>query len=113
MRINPAAATGHKAAAKAPADKKFRDYRKLYDELKDGDFDGVLRGIQVTAQQLKTQEDEIGIQDVRLAIVADAGEPSLQVYPPDFGTVHADLARKTEKGRHIIQARATAALESR
>ncbi len=30
------------AAAKAPQAKKFRDFRKLYDELKDGEFDAVV-----------------------------------------------------------------------
>src|SRR5436309_5189347 len=30
------------AATKAPKAKKFRDFRKLYDELKDGDFDAVV-----------------------------------------------------------------------
>jgi len=30
------------AAAKAPKAKKFRDFRKLYDELKDGEFDAVV-----------------------------------------------------------------------
>src|SRR5262245_19900500 len=29
------------AAKKAPKAKQYRDYRKLYDELKDGDFDAV------------------------------------------------------------------------
>jgi predicted dehydrogenase len=31
-----------KAAEKAPQAKKFRDFRRLYDELKDGDFDAVI-----------------------------------------------------------------------
>ncbi len=31
-----------KAVAKAPNAKKFRDFRKLYDELKDGEFDAVV-----------------------------------------------------------------------
>jgi predicted dehydrogenase len=31
-----------KAAARAPQARKFRDFRKLYDELKDGDFDAVV-----------------------------------------------------------------------
>jgi predicted dehydrogenase len=31
-----------KAAEKAPRARKFRDFRKLYDELKDGDFDAVV-----------------------------------------------------------------------
>src|SRR5437016_3537783 len=31
-----------KAAEKAPHARKFRDYRKLYDELKDSDFDAVV-----------------------------------------------------------------------
>src|SRR5947209_5201885 len=30
------------AAEKAPHAKKFRDFRKMYDELKDGDFDAVV-----------------------------------------------------------------------
>lgn len=32
----------NQAAAKAPHAKKFRDYRKLYDSLKDGEFDAVV-----------------------------------------------------------------------
>src|SRR5947209_10100053 len=32
----------HAAAAKAPRAKKFRDFRKLYDELKDSEFDAVV-----------------------------------------------------------------------
>src|SRR5262249_27373208 len=31
-----------KAAGKVPDAKKFRDFRKLYDDLKDGDFDAVV-----------------------------------------------------------------------
>src|SRR5262249_50764345 len=30
------------AAVKAPGAKKFRDFRKMYDELKDSEFDGVV-----------------------------------------------------------------------
>ena len=77
-----------------------------------GHLGGMLRRVQVPPQQLEAQEDEIGVQHVGLAIVANASNAALEIHVPYLGTVHPDLAGKAEQRGDIVQTRAASSLES-
>src|SRR6202043_2734571 len=63
--------------------------------------------------QLETQKDQIGVENIGLAIGANAAQAALQILAPYFGAVHAELAWKSQQGGNVLQARAAAALKAR
>src|SRR5690606_39625157 len=64
------------------------------------------------ADELEAQEDEIGVQRVRLAVVADARELAAPPCLPHAAAAHAELAGQAAKLRDELERRAPGALIS-
>ena len=68
---------------------------------------------QRAAHRLEAQENEIGIDDVGLAVVPDLREPPRLVGVPHLRAVHAELAREPEEPRDLVERRDRPALVER
>src|ERR1019366_5715982 len=103
-------------SSRGPRGQKFFAVRggRVLEQLPDsGALTRMLGRIQPSAQQLKAQINQIGIEDVRFAIIANALQPALQIYLPDLRAVYAELSGQAEQARDILQTRPPPPLESR
>src|SRR5690606_33528633 len=72
---------------------------------------GVPLGAQRAAHLLEAQVDEVGVDRVGLAVVANGADAARPVLLPDIAAVHAELAREAGELRQLVEGRAAAAVE--
>ena len=67
----------------------------------------------MSPQQFEAQVNQVGVEHIGLAVIADAREAPLEVRAPNFRAVHADFSRKPQQGCDVVQAGAPPPLETR
>ena len=65
--------------------------------------------VQQAAHQLEAQIDQPGVQHIGFAVVADIRDAAFAIRVEDLGTIHAQLARKPQQQRDLLQRRVVAA----
>ena len=65
-------------------------------------------GCEPPAHQLEAQPDQVGVEDVRLAVGADLGDAAGLPEFEHLVAAHAELARQAEQERHVLEAHASA-----
>ena len=99
-----------------PAGEEFPPVRSV--ELLDRragerDLAVVRRPVDRAAHALEAQEHEPGVEDVRLAVAPDVGEPTGAEGVPDLRAVHAELPREPGEPRELVERRARPRLVER
>src|ERR1700744_1243455 len=73
---------------------------------------GVLGRVQVTANKLEAQKNQVRIEHVGFAVIAYSREASLKISPPNLRTVHPHLSGESQERRNVLKAGAAATLEA-